>query len=529
MATCADTAGNNAFSVVHGRSTLFALLIAIGITLVRPQTACATPELPLDDLTYLQLYHLQDLGLIPVWPLSGIRPLTEAQIQSLLLAAGQPRSEFLLAPKIRGFWGRPINRLSNRLALVADVSRPFSVPARPRDIDGAIELACEHQEGRSCGNGAIGMLELDSSAGYGNLLSAYSRIQARTGSADTGGTGVNVDRLYASLELGAAEFVAGRNVVAIGPGRRTQLIWGDQPPPLDHVGLTVHALKIPNVPIVLGGAYMVGLLDAPQRFPHSLVTISRAYAEIADRLCLGLTNLLLLGGDGAPPFSFGQFLSEHVIRGGPSESAGLSDRRVAVDLSLQVRPLQSTFYTEIAFEDSRREFMSALAYDTDYLVGWAASGLGRGGRHGFLVELHHTGARSQEHGLFTSGMTSGGRTAGPPLGPDATSVYVSPRWDLENRAVSISPWSELIRIGSDIYNFPDPGPITRRSSGLAEIRLRSGLRVLGVLHRGLWLQTDSFIEHVGNEAFQVATRNNAGLSLTVIWQGAGVLGGEARP
>jgi hypothetical protein len=198
-------------------------------------------------------------------------------------------------------------------------------------------------------------------------------------------------------------------------------------------------------------------------------------------------------------------------------------------LSLLVRPLQSTFYTEIAFEDSRREFMSALAYDTDYLVGWAASALGRGGRHGFLVELHHTGVRSQEHGLFTSGMTSGGRTAGPPLGPDATSVYVSPRWDLENRAVSISPWSELIRIGSDIYNFPDPGPITRRSSGLAEIRLRSGLRVLGVLHRGLWLQTDSFIEHVDNEAVQVATRNNAGLSLTVIWQGARVLGGEARP
>jgi hypothetical protein len=363
------------------------------------------------------------------------------------------------------------------------------------------------------------MLELDSSVGYGDWVSAFSRIQARAASMDSGGTGANVDRLYANLELGSAELVVGRNVVSIGPGRRTQLIWGDQPPPLDHAGLLVHSLKIPKIPIVLGGAYLVGLPDAPQRFSHSLVTLSRAYAEIDGRLCLGITNLLLLGGNGAPPLTFGQFLQEHVDRTGPSASAGASDRRVAVDLTLQVRPLMSSFYSEIAFEDSRHQFANALAYDTDYLVGWAASALGSGGRHGFLIELHHTGVRSQEHGLFTSGMTSGGRTAGSPLGPDATSVYVSPRWDVENGAVSLSPWSEVIRIGSDVYDFPQDGPITRRSSGLAEIRLRAGLRVLGVLHRGLWLQTDSFIEHVGNEAFQVATRNNVGLSVTATWRG----------
>jgi hypothetical protein len=124
-------------------------------------------------------------------------------------------------------------------------------------------------------------------------------------------------------------------------------------------------------------------------------------------------------------------------------------------------------------------------------------------------------------------MTSGGRTAGSPLGPDATSVYVSPRWDFENTNVSISPWAEFIRIGSDVYDFPEHAAISRSSSGLAEIRSRAGLRVLGVLQPGLWMQAENFVEHVGNEAFQVSTRNNAGLSLTVIWRGVGGWGTAA--
>jgi hypothetical protein len=289
---------------------------------------------------------------------------------------------------------------------------------------------------------------------------------------------------------------------------------------LDQIGLSIHALKIPRVPVELGGKYVVGWLDSPQRFPHSLVTLSRAYIEIAERLSLGITNLLELGGDGAPHFSFGQFLEEHVRRTGAWPGEGVSNRRVAFDMTVNAPILKSTFYTEVAFEDWRSQFASALAYDADYLFGWAASALGRDGRHGFLIEFHHTGVRSQEHGLFSSGMTSGGRTLGAPLGPDATSLYVSPRWDLESTTVSFSPWSEIVRNSSDVYDFPEHAAISRRSSSLAEFRLRGGLNVLAILRRGLWVQANSFLEHVDNEAFQVATRNNAGMSIAVTWQGA---------
>ena len=101
------------------------------------------------------------------------------------------------------------------------------------------------------------------------------------------------------------------------------------------------------------------------------------------------------------------------------------------------------------------------------LVGWS-SALGRDGNYGVLVEFLHTGVRSQEHGLFTSGMTSGGRTAGAPLGPDATSIYVSPRFSLRRNALTMSPWAEYVRIGSDVYDLPDCCAISRRSSGPVE-------------------------------------------------------------
>ncbi len=72
----------------------------------------------------------------------------------------------------------------------------------------------------------------------------------------------SLDRLYANIEFGPVELLAGRNILSIGPGRHTQLIWGDQPPPLDQIGLSVHTLKIPRIPVEIGGKYVVGWLDS---------------------------------------------------------------------------------------------------------------------------------------------------------------------------------------------------------------------------------------------------------------------------
>jgi hypothetical protein len=507
-------------TVVHCRGSSFVpstFRALAALALLLPNPAAASPEVTLDDIDYLRLLDLQDRGLVPVSVLSTIGPITEAESQSLSRTSGQPLSRFLLDPSEHGFWAKPVTRLSSRWSLAHDEPRTYSTPARPRLILGAVELACEHQEGRPCGNGGYGSVELDSSSGYGSWLSAFSRLRAGAATNDQTTLGVTVDRLYLNLELGPAQLMFGRNVLMIGPGRHTQLLWGSNAPPLDRVALTLRRLEIPGIPVAIGGGYILGRLDSPQRFPNSLVSIARVHVEIADRLCLGMTNLLELGGSGAPHVGLGQFVEEHVHRTGIWPGEGVSNRRLGYDLALQLKPLNSLFYFEFVFEDWRAQFRSTLAYDVDYLVGWSTSGLGHNRNYGFVLEFLRTGVRSQEHGVFNSGMTSGGHTIGSPLGPDAVSLYTNPYWRVHER-LTLSPWVELIHSGSDTYTFPETSSIVRTSSGLAEIRWRAGLGALATLRDSLWLDAGGFVEHVHNEGFQVARRDNVGLSLAVNWR-----------
>jgi hypothetical protein len=493
------------------------VLPAIAATaLALPNAAHASPEVPLDDPVYLRIHELEDRGLIPVAATAAIRPLTQAEVRSLLLGAGQSPDVWLLDPSERGFWIKPAARLSSRLSLAQDAPRSFSTAVRPRSIAGTIQLGCEHQEGRPCGDGAVGMLELDSSTGIGAWASAFSRLRTSASSRD-GSQVIEIDRLYTNFELGPAELTIGRNVLVIGPGRHTQLVWGTQAPPLDRISLAVRRLKVPHIPVALGAGYTLGRLDSPQRFPNTLVSIARVHLEIADRLNLGMTNLLQLGGAGAPSVGPWQFVEEHVHRTGPWPGEGVSNRRLGYDVTLQIRPLRSTFYFEFAFEDWRAQFSSALAYDTDYLVGWSSSGLGRAGRYGFVLELHRNGVRSQEHGVFAKGMTSGGRTVGSPLGPDAVSLFINPHWRVRD-TLTLSPWLEVIRLGSDTFNFPEESAITRASPGVPELRWRAGVGALAALRDDLWLDAGSFFEHVRNDEFRSATRNNAGVSLAISWR-----------
>ena len=80
-------------------------------------------------------------------------------------------------------------------------------------------------------------------------------------------TGVDVDRLYVNGELGIAAIEVGRDMIALGPSSRTQVGWGDNAPPLDHVRISTAR------PLVIDGhlrgslVYVLGRLRAPQTYP----------------------------------------------------------------------------------------------------------------------------------------------------------------------------------------------------------------------------------------------------------------------
>jgi hypothetical protein len=123
---------------------------------------------------------------------------------------------------------------------------------------------------------------------------------------------------------------------------------------------------------------------------------------------------------------------------------------------------------------------------------------------------------SQEHSLFTTGMTNAGRTLGSPLGPDAWSLYG--RGLIDVAGATLWPWVELAHFSSDVYGATENGPVVRVSEGIAEHRFRAGIDVRFSLRRGLSLQLQAFGERVGNADFTAGLiRFNQGLSATLRW------------
>lgn len=477
--------------------------------------AAASPNLPLDDPDYVELVRALGRQGLPLAH-GGLLPLTENEARKLLDQAGAPVDPLLIGRQTRGWWAMPLRRLTQRFAAVYETTVPYSPPAQVRLMAGEVALSCEHQEGRPCGDGVGAMLELDSAVGYGHWLSAFTRFRL-SGGMNGYGASFAVDRAYLNAELGPVAIEAGRDILVLGPGRRTQLLWSDNAPPLDQIRIsTAHPLQIPRIPVKVSLFFAFGRLREPQRFEGTMVTLARIELELLRRLELGVTNLLQLGGDGAPAFSFGDFILEHLWRQREENAGGISNRRLSFDVSWFCRTFHSRFYYELAFEDWRYQLGSALAYDADHLLGWEMPVLPRLGRHGLLVEVHRTGVRSQEHGIFTTGMTNEGRAVGSPLGPDSWSVFVGARLDLR-RAV-LWPWVEYVRRSSDHFSIAADQAIFRVSEGPAESRYRAGLRLQARVNETVRVDLRTFVEMATTAAFVAGnTRGQAGVELGVTW------------
>jgi hypothetical protein len=394
-----------------------------------------------------------------------------------------------------------LDRVSATLAEFHDAARPYDTPLDPRPIAGAIDIACERQEGRPCGDGTTAFSEADASAGYGQLAWVATRLRLQH--TPTGSDFV-VDRLHANAQLGPVALEVGRDVLAIGPASRTQFGWSTNAPPLDHV--RVEASRVLATDVRGSLMYVVGTLRAPQTYPGNLVTIARGQLDVGS-FQLGLTQLLQLGGDGAPGFTWWQFIEEHITRRQSFGPADSSNRRILFDFAGRIGGLHDArFYYQIAFEDWRQQFASAVRYDADHMLGIDDT------RDGVLIEVMKTGVRSEEHELRTTGFTNAGRAVGAALGPDAQSIFVSKRLGV------VSPWIELAQLSSDTYNFPDNGAIMHTADGPPERRYRAGVDATLPVRRDLRVDIDLVYERVTAFAFDpTARRNNLGATITVAW------------
>jgi hypothetical protein len=484
--------------IEHSRRHL-SRCVAAAITLAAAPSV-ASPNVSLDDPVYDRLDQLALAGALPLFR-GGLAPLTEARVHELV-------PDVPALPT--GWWIRPIERAALRIDLVDEAARGYATAARPRTVAGMLALSCEGQEGRPCGRGLGLAAELDAAAGYGAWAAGAIRLRARTGR-DRYATGLDFDRAYLNAELGPIAAELGRDVVVLGPAARTQLGWGTSAPPLDHVRLSGARPLALSRHVRANVVYVLGRLAAPQTYPGNLVSITRAQLDLGDQFELGAMQLLQLGGDGAPGAGVWNFVLEHVRRrdlsASPSDS---SNRRVGFDVAARIAGFGGARITyQLMFEDLRKQFVDALRYDADHVLGVQTRWL--------TAEWRKTGVRAYEHVPRLTGFTTGGRIVGDPLGPAAQAVFVGGR--IPVRWGVVMPWIEIAQLASDTYTFVESGPIVKTSDGTTELRVRIGARARVPIGHGLELDPEVALEDVERASFVPGARHiNAVFRAVLVWR-----------
>src|SRR3989441_3006372 len=216
------------------------------------------------------------------------------------------------APRPDDLWIDPPERAALLFPAAGEYARPYWVPARPRDLAGFIALSCEYQEGRPCGDGVGTALELDSEAGWGSLLTAATRARASAGT-DRYASQLILDRAYLRFTAGPFLLQIGRDTLALGPAVRAGLMVSRNAAPQDGLRAHLKAVALPFVPgIRLSLPYFLDPLPHPHRFHRTLLDCTRTQLDFWNRVQLGGSRLLMLGGDGAPDYGgFRGFIPPH--------------------------------------------------------------------------------------------------------------------------------------------------------------------------------------------------------------------------
>ena len=493
-------------SSVRGSHHVLVLLLGVAILSPADATAQSSPYVPNLDPAYADLDALFAVGLVEV-PSVAQRPYSRmafarfaAQARTALDGADEGRARLhealsrleasfaheisLLCETSDDVCGRADAGFSARsaafdLTSAGSPARPIRVSYVEGLIDGDVNPLLERNQGRLLADGWTGAGE--ATADIQLIPRVAVQVRPRvwysrpTGtSSDEGATLLDayVRGVFAGIAL-----EVGRNHVASGHGRLAGPLLSHNARGLDMVRVSHdRAARLPWVLGALGsftGAAWIADLGGDRLIRHGKLIVFEASLRPSRSVEIGLTLLNNQGGEGAPPATVKDRLSDiFLIKPLGNE---ISDKVVMGDVRVTLPGKGLEFYLEGLSTDLDATVIAhAQSFwgDAAWTLGVKVVGRGREGRLDLWLEGHKAGMRAHTHHQLGDGLTVGGRLIGYAIGPLATSWQGGLDWRDRFDVVSVAGAWE--RYSGDDWAMPK-GEIPRRrtADNPDEIRLRA--------------------------------------------------------
>ena len=313
-------------------------------------------------------------------------------------------------------------------------------------IDAAIHPFTAYQGGRHFADGSTFSLETLHEASFSRYLSFAFHPRAEALIPDFGSKGANfiVQNLYGKFAYHNFEIEVGRDSVVWGQGVHGGLLLGDNARPLDQIKISnTSPILLPWLLRYFGpwkGSFFVSDMGPEREFPHSLLTGLKFSAKPVSFFEMGVSQAVLLGGDGAPAGSFWEEVGEFFgYRSGigltPNDLGAVappnfSNRIMGLDLRFTLEPLRnSQLYYEMATEACCGVFKQLYGYYGGFYIPL----LTPSGSVDLRLEYTHLPPVFYRHSPFGSGWTLNRKLLGRETGPEGDSLAAEVNYDLNEK------------------------------------------------------------------------------------------------
>ncbi|HSA59665.1 MAG TPA: capsule assembly Wzi family protein, partial [bacterium] len=464
----------------------------------------STANVPVDDPVYRDIDRLVGLGLARD-VIYGQRPWSRGEIARIIAAAvkKQRAQGPVLAPDEREIGLRIgtddlLERLERdyreelvQLGAAEGDRKTFSLhplsyveggytfldsEARPvpdnglGPVDARIEPLSAYREGRRYPDGHQLALETEHRLRAGRFFSFYLRPRLQFDVTHGGDASVHpyVQQLYAKFAVPHFELLAGRDSIEWGQGEFGGILLSNNARPLDMIKVSNPSPSIlPWIFRYIGPiryTLFAANLGPEREFPHSFLTGFKVNLKPVSFFEVGLSQLVMMGGDGSPSLSFGRAVSEFFgFRGNTRGVENVANRETGFDFRFYLPFLRNTqLYWELQFEDVYHDRTFMITDLANHQAGIYIPRLNNEGTMALRLEYRHGSPYFYRHGTFRTGMALNGRLWGDELGPQADGAYVTFTHDPSERLRLTWNFRYERRDGDVLLELLDPDGGNRR-------------------------------------------------------------------